>query len=67
MNDPVSGEEYDVVASFVHEVDGRDFLGKCIARDGKMDVEDGHNHEEITIVGCRWIDEQRWTSRELYA
>ncbi|KAL3759162.1 hypothetical protein ACHAWU_002043 [Discostella pseudostelligera] len=49
-NDPVSGEEYDVVASLVHEVDGRAFLGKSIAKDGKMDVddeEDGHNHEEI--------------------
>ena len=47
-NDPVSGEEYDVVASLVHEVDGRAFLGKSIAKDGKMDVEDGHNHEEIS-------------------
>ncbi|KAL7442831.1 hypothetical protein ACHAXH_009539 [Discostella pseudostelligera] len=49
-NDPVSGEEYDVVASLVHEVDGRAFLGKSIVQDGKMDdadEEDGHHHEEI--------------------
>ena len=27
-NDPITGAEYDVVASLVHEVDGRAFLGK---------------------------------------
>lgn len=40
-NDPVSGDEYDVVAFLVHEVDGRAFLGKSIvAKDCKMEVED---------------------------
>ena len=48
-NDPVSGDEYDVVASLVHEVDGRAFLGKPIVAkkddNGKMEDEDDENDD----------------------
>ena len=47
-NDPVSGDEYDVVASLMHAVDGRFFLGKPIVAkedDSKMEVEDDEDDD----------------------
>jgi len=37
-NDPVSGDEYNVVTSLIHEVDGRAFLGKPL--DKALDPQD---------------------------
>lgn len=76
-NDPVSGDEYDVVASLVHEVDGRAFLGKSmVTKEGKMDVvedeEDAPSRgtdEDIRAVSQKINDLKRrhrmgrWSSR----
>jgi hypothetical protein len=61
-NDPVSGDEYDVVASLVHEVDGRAFLGKSIGtKDGKMEVED----EEEVAPSHETDDDLRAVSQKI--
>ena len=60
-NDPVSGDEYDVVASLVHEVDGRAFLGKPIVAkkdDGKMEDEDEDEEDDDAPGTSQEIDEE---------
>ena len=50
-NDPTTGDEYDVVASLVHEVDGRAFLGKPLDKaldnndDDEEDASSKSSHE----------------------
>jgi len=53
-NDPVSGDEYNVVTSLIYEVDGRAFLGKPLDKaldpqdhkDPQDDNEDDHESDE---------------------
>ena len=61
-NDPVSGEEYDVVASLVHEVDGRTFLGKPLDRALDNDEDD---EEEDSKSSHESDDDLRHVSNKL--
>jgi len=48
-NDPVSGDEYNVVTSLIYEVDGRAFLGKPLdkALDPSQDKDDPQDNEDV--------------------
>mmetsp|Transcript_18175 Transcript_18175/g.39288 ORF Transcript_18175/g.39288 Transcript_18175/m.39288 type:complete len:810 (-) Transcript_18175:158-2587(-) len=75
-NDPITGAEYDVVASLVHEVDGRAFLGKPLAKDDNDTIEEDdedssslESNEELRTVHHKISDlkrrqrKGRWGSR----
>ena len=49
-NDPITGAKYDVVASLVHEVDGRAFLGKPLAKDESNTSHQSANNEQGNVA-----------------
>jgi len=74
-DDPVSGAGYDVVASLVHEVDGRSFLGRPLDDDddkideGGDDSSGQESDDELRAVSNKLSDlkrrhrKGRWSSR----
>jgi len=63
-NDPVSGAEYDVVASLIHEVDGRLFLGKPISSNS-TDNDDTIKEEEEDILSQESDDDLRAVANKI--
>ena len=62
-NDPTTGDEYDVVASLVHEVDGRAFLGKPL--DKALDNNDDDEEDASSKSSQESDDDLRHVNSKL--
>jgi len=62
-DDPSSGEAYDVVASLMHEVDGRAFLGRSLDNEDKINEKEDDDETEGT--GDEHDDDIRAMSRKI--
>lgn len=64
-DDPVSGAEYDVVESLIHEVDGRAFLGKPLDDDSRDNGDADAQDDDDDVCSHESDDDLRAVSHKL--